>query len=65
MRAGTLHAMVLQDPFKMGFEAVKTAVDKINGQTPPKRIDLPAVVVTVANLDSPEMQRLVKPKIDR
>ena len=65
MRAGTLHAMVLQDPFKMGFEAVKTAVDKINGQTPPKRIDLPAVVVTAANLDSPDMQRLVKPKIEQ
>ena len=63
MRAGTLDAMVLQDPFKMGFEAVKTVVDKINGQTPPKRMDLPAVVVTKANLDSPEMSRLVKPDV--
>ena len=63
MRGGTLDAMVLQDPFKMGFEAVKSVVDKINGQTPPKRMDLPAVVVTKANLDSPDMQRLVKPKL--
>ena len=63
MRAGTLHAMVLQDPFQMGFAAVKTVVDKINGQASPKRMDLPAVVVTSANLDSAEMQRLVKPKI--
>ncbi len=63
MRAGTLHAMVLQDPFQMGFEAVKSVVDKINGQTPPKRMDLPAVVITKANIDSAEMQRLVKPKI--
>jgi ribose transport system substrate-binding protein len=63
MRAGTLHAMVLQDPFQMGFEAVKSVVDKINGQAPPKRMDLPAVVITKANLDSAEMQRLVKPKI--
>ena len=63
MRAGTLDAMVLQDPFKMGFEAVKTVVDKINGQRPPKRIDLPAVVVTRANLDDPDMRRLVKPDV--
>lgn len=63
MRAGTLDATVLQDPFKMGFEAVRTVVDKINGKTPDKRIDLPAVVVTKANLDSPEMQRLVKPEL--
>ena len=65
MRAGTLHAMVLQDPFRMGFEAVKSVVDKINGKNPPKRMDLPAVVVNSANLDSPDMQRLVKPKIDQ
>ena len=65
MQSGTLHAMVLQDPFKMGFEAVRTVVEKINGRTPPKRLDLPAVVVTPANLDSPEMQRLVKPKLEQ
>jgi ribose transport system substrate-binding protein len=65
MQAATLDAMVLQDPFKIGFEAVKTVVDKINGQTPPKRMDLPAVVVTKANLDSPDMQRLVKPKLQQ
>ena len=65
MQAGTLDAMVLQDPFKIGFEAVKTVVDKINGQTPPKHMDLPAVVVTKANLDSPDMQRLVKPKLQQ
>jgi ribose transport system substrate-binding protein len=63
MRGGTLDAMVLQDPYKMGFEAVKTVVDKINGRTPPKRMDLAAVVVTKANLDEPDMQRLVKPKL--
>lgn len=63
MRAGTLDATVLQDPFRMGFEAVRTVVDKINGKTPDKRIDLPAVVVTRANLDSPEMKRLVKPDL--
>jgi ribose transport system substrate-binding protein len=65
MRAGTLHAMVLQDPFKMGFEAVKTVVNKLRGQTPPKRLDLPGVVVTKDNIDNPEMQRLVKPKLEQ
>jgi ribose transport system substrate-binding protein len=59
MRAGTISAMVVQDPFKMGYEAVKTLVDKLNGQTPPKRIDLNAVVVRKEDLDKPEMKQLL------
>ena len=41
LKDGTIEALVVQDPFKMGFEAVKTLVDKLNGITPPKQIDLP------------------------
>ena len=35
LRDGTLHAIVVQDPFRIGYEAVKTLVDKLNGKTPP------------------------------
>lgn len=63
LRSGSLSATVLQDPFKIGFEAVKTVVDKLAGQTPPKRMDLPAVVVNAANLNNPELKRLVQPDL--
>lgn len=63
LRGGTIDAMVVQDPFKMGFDAVKTVVDKLNGQTPPKRIDLSPRVVTKSDLDSPEIQKLLFPKM--
>jgi ribose transport system substrate-binding protein len=62
MRAGNLHAMVVQDPYKIGFEAVRTIADKLAGRAPQKRIDTPAVVVTKENLDSPEVQKLFKPE---
>ena len=61
LKGGTIDAMVVQDPFKMGFEAVKTLVDKLNGATPPKRIDLPARVVHKADLDKPDVHALLFP----
>jgi ribose transport system substrate-binding protein len=61
LKGGTIDAMVVQDPFKMGFEAVKTLVDKLNGITPPKRIDLAARVVRKADLDKPDVRDLLFP----
>jgi len=63
LRSGTLHTTVLQDPFKIGFEAVKTVVDKLAGQTPPKRMDLRAVVVNAANMNNPDLKRLLQPEL--
>jgi ribose transport system substrate-binding protein len=61
----SIQALVVQDPFKMGFEAVKTLVDKLNGITPPKQIDLPARVVTKADLDKPEIHELLYPDVKK
>jgi len=65
MRGGVINAMVVQDPFKMGYETVKSIVDKLNGKQPPKQIDLPAVVVTPENLDQPDIQKLLKPDVSK
>ena len=46
MKAGVIDALVVQDPHKIGYEAVKTIVDKLNGKTPSKRLDLGAKVIT-------------------
>jgi ribose transport system substrate-binding protein len=65
LKAGVIAAMVVQDPFRMGHDAVKTIVDKLNGQTPPKRIDLSARVITKADLDKIEVQRLLAPHVKK
>ena len=65
LKGGTIDAMVVQDPFKMGFEAVKTLVDKLNGATPPKRMDLPARVVHKAELDQPDVHELLYPDVKK
>ncbi|MEP6537552.1 MAG: substrate-binding domain-containing protein, partial [Bryobacteraceae bacterium] len=61
LKGGTIDAMVVQDPFKLGFEAVRTIVDKLHGKTPPKRIDLAARVIRKADLDTPEVKKLLSP----
>jgi ribose transport system substrate-binding protein len=61
VRGGAIDAMIVQDPFRMGFEAVKTLVDKLNGKTPPKRLDLYAVAIRKKDLNDPNVQRLLNP----
>lgn len=65
MKAGVIDAMVVQDPFKMGFEAVKTLVDKLKGITPPKQIDLSARLIQRADLGKPEIQQLLFPDVKK
>lgn len=65
LKAGVIAAMVVQDPFRMGHDAVKTIVEKLNGQTPPKKIDLSARVVTKADLEKQEVQRLLFPNLKK
>lgn len=59
IKDGAIDSLVLQNPFKMGYEGVKTIVDKLAGKTPEKRIDTGVVLCTKENLETPEMQPLL------
>jgi len=63
LKDGSIDALVAQDPFRMGYEAVKTLVDKLHGINPPKVIDLSATVVTKSDLDKPEIKTLLFPDV--
>lgn len=65
LKEGAVDAMVVQDPFKMGYESVRTLVNKLNGKDSPKRIDLSAVIVTKANMDQPEIKKVLFPDIKK
>jgi ribose transport system substrate-binding protein len=60
LKAGAIDSLVLQNPYKMGYEAVKGMVAKLDGQTPPKKVDTGVKLLTKENLDTPEMQQLLK-----
>ena len=65
LRDGTIDALVAQDPFRMGYEAVKTLVDKLHGTVPPKVIDLSATVVTRSDLEKPAVKALLFPDVKK
>ena len=60
VREGAIDSLVLQNPYKMGYEGVKTIVDKLNGKQPERRIDTGVKLLTKDNIDTPEMQQLLK-----
>ncbi len=65
VKDGTIDSLVVQDPFNIGYQAVKTIVDKLNGKTPPKRIATKATLITRDNIGEPEMQQLLNPDIKK
>ena len=47
----------------MGYESVKAIGRKLQGQPVPTRIDLPAVLVTRADLEKPDVIELLHPDL--
>jgi ribose transport system substrate-binding protein len=60
LKAGAIDSLVLQNPFKIGYESVKAMVAKLNGQTPPRVIDTGVKLLTKDNLETPEMKELLR-----
>jgi ribose transport system substrate-binding protein len=60
LRHKQLHGLVVQDPFRMGELGVKTLVDHLTGKSVPKRVDTGATMVTLENMDRPEIQKLLR-----
>jgi ribose transport system substrate-binding protein len=63
LQEGTLDGLVLQDPVKMGYLAIKTLVAHIKGEQVERRIDTGVQVVTKENMEQPGMKELVHPDL--
>jgi ribose transport system substrate-binding protein len=65
LKSGLLDSLVVQDPFRMGHDAVIAAVEKLKGATPQKIQNLPPRVVTKEMLDDPDVQKQLHPDLDK
>jgi ribose transport system substrate-binding protein len=61
MAQNKIHAIILQDPVKMGYEAVKTMVAHLNKQKVEKRVSTGETVATPDNMRTPQIQKLLDP----
>jgi ribose transport system substrate-binding protein len=59
LKAGQIDALIVQNPFKMGYEGVKAVVMTIQGKPVEKKIDTGVAVVTKDALDKPEIKMLL------
>jgi ribose transport system substrate-binding protein len=63
LREGTIHGLVAQDPFDMGYQGVKAAVGVLRGETVATNIATQLNLVTPQNVDTPEMRKLLAPEL--
>lgn len=61
---GVVTALIVQDPFRMGYESVKIAHSASKGEQVPANVDTGVNVVTKDNMNDPRSQELLTPKID-
>lgn len=65
MKKNQIHALVLQNPMKMGYLGVKTMVEHLRGAQVRSRIDTGVSVVTAAGLNDPQTRELLMPDLKK
>ena len=65
LRDGDIDGLVVQDPFNMGYLAVKTMADHLRGKKVDKRIDTGARLVTKENLEEPAVKEVMQPDLKK
>ncbi len=60
LREGHIDALVVQNPRKMGYEAVRAMVRALRGEAVEPLVDTGCVVVTRENMETPEMRQLLE-----
>ena len=63
LASGAIDALIVQDPYKIGYIGVETIVQKLDGETPEKLIYSPARVITADDLKDPRVQSLLNPEL--
>ena len=65
MRNDEIHGLIVQNPFKMGYESVMAMVKHLKGGPVAKRIDTGVTFVTKPDLERPEMREFLNPDIEK
>jgi ribose transport system substrate-binding protein len=63
LQDGILAGLIVQDPYRMGYDGVKTALAASKGEKVPANVDTGANLITTANMNTPRSQELLNPKV--
>jgi ribose transport system substrate-binding protein len=62
---GTIKALVVQDPFRMGYEGIKTALAASKGEKVPENVDTGVNLITKENMNSARSKELLTPDVKK
>ena len=65
LKAGFIDSLVVQNPFRMGYEATKAIGQTLKGETPQATVDSGATLVTLADLEKAEVKELLFPDLSK
>src|SRR5580700_1075351 len=63
LKDGTIYALVVQDPYRMGYDGVKTALAASKGEKVEANVDTGANLITKENMNTTRAQELLNPKV--
>jgi ribose transport system substrate-binding protein len=64
LQDGIVAGLVVQDPFRIGYDGIKTALAASTGEHVPSDVEIGANLITRANMNSARSQELINPKIN-
>ena len=64
LKDGTIDGLVVQDPYRMGYDGVKTALAASKGEKVEAFVDTGANLITTANMNDARSQELLNPKVN-
>jgi ribose transport system substrate-binding protein len=63
LKEGALAGLVVQDPYRMGYDGIKTALAASKKEKVAANVDTGANLVTKANMSDPKIDALINPKV--
>lgn len=63
LKAGWIDSLLVQNPFRMGYEATRAVGLKLSGKEPPRRLDSGATLVLPGDVEKPEIRTLLFPDL--
>ncbi len=65
LKKGLLDSLIVQNPFKMGYESTKAVAQYLRGEEPARHVDSGAYLILKEDLDKPEVRQILFPDISR
>ncbi len=63
LQGDTIAGLVVEDPYRMGYDGIKTALAAAKGEQVAANVDTGATLITKANMRSARSQELLNPKV--